>query len=65
MTIQREFETSSFPTYLNAVRDLVWKEFGITLTFHAKAEAHASYEVGDTPAKCARAIGTTPRLRPG
>ena len=65
MTMQSDFESSSFPTYLKTVRDLVWLDFGITLTFMAKAEAHASYEVGETPTQCARVIGTTPRLRPG
>jgi hypothetical protein len=44
---------------------LIWADFGITLTFLAKAEAHASYEIGDSPTQCAGAIGTTPRLRPG
>jgi hypothetical protein len=65
MTQQANFEPAGFPAYLATVRDLVWEGFGITLSFQAKAEAHASYEVGQTPAQCARLIGTTASLRPG
>lgn len=58
-------EPAGFPAYLATVRNLVWEGYGITLTFKARAETHACYEIGKTPAQCATLIGHTPSLRPG